>query len=217
VLKTSQSGTKILDRLTHPALRGKDFADSLSPVIAAIGIDITQSLTFSKEKNLFVEGISDLMYLTAWAGALKPELTDKFNIFPGSGATTIPLLASLFIGWGFKFIVLVDNDEQGRSTSTKLQHDLLVPLSRIVSPKDARTIEDLFSPDDFRALLAAMSSSLTLDAGETPSSAIRRQKIDKVFLSREFSERSSRGSNLTKKSQDSINRLLADLTNAWDG
>lgn len=65
VLKTTASGTKVLDRLTHPDLRGGEFADSLSPVIAAIGIDISQSINFNKERNLFVEGISDLMYLTA--------------------------------------------------------------------------------------------------------------------------------------------------------
>jgi AAA ATPase domain len=67
VLKKTTSGTKVLDRLTHPDLRDAEFADSLSPVISAIGIDISQSITFSRQKNLFVEGISDYMYLTAWA------------------------------------------------------------------------------------------------------------------------------------------------------
>jgi hypothetical protein len=216
VLKTSASGTKILDRLTHPDLRGEDFADSLSPVITAIGIDISQSINFNKQRNLFVEGISDLMYLTAWAGMFRPELTEKFNIFPGTGATTLPLLASLFIGWGFNFVALLDNDEQGHSVREKLSHDLLIPPSRIVHPKDAKTIEDLLSPEDFKALLVAMDNSLTLSAGETPTAAIKRQSIDKVLLARTFSERAAKsGLTLTKKSHDGINRLLADVFEAW--
>ncbi len=92
VLKKTASGTKVLDRLTHPDLRDAEFADSLSPVISAIGIDISQSITFNKQKNIFVEGISDYMYLTSWARRFNPELIDQFNVFPGTGATTIPTL-----------------------------------------------------------------------------------------------------------------------------
>jgi hypothetical protein len=216
VLKTTASGTKVLDRLTHPDLRGAEFADSLSPVIAAIGIDISQSINFNKERNLFVEGISDLMYVSAWARMFRPELTEKFNIFPGTGATTIPLLASLFIGWGFKFVVMLDNDDQGKSTREKLQRDLLVPAIRIVHPKDAKAIEDLLSAEDFRALLGGLDGSLTLNVGETPTAAIKRQSVDKVLLSRTFSERSSSAKfTLTKKSHDGIGKLLSDVLDAW--
>jgi hypothetical protein len=217
VLKTTQSGTKVLDRLTHPDLRGEDFADSLSPVITAIGIDITQSIGFNKERNIFVEGISDLLYLSSWASVFKPELIEKFNIFPGTGATTLLLLGSLFTGWGFKFVVLLDNDDQGRSTREKLLRDLLIPASRVVHPRDAKTIEDLFSAEDFRTLLAEIDDSLSLNAGEPPSSAIRRQNIDKVLLARRYSERSAtRKRELTRKSQEGITRLLSDISQAWD-
>ena len=111
-------------------------------------------------------GISDLLYLGSWASIFKPELLEKFNVFPGTGAPTLLLLGSLFTGWGFKFVVLLDNDDQGKSIRKKLIRDLLVPASRVVHPKDAKTIEDL-SPEDFRALLAEMDNSLSLNAGET--------------------------------------------------
>jgi predicted ATP-dependent endonuclease of OLD family len=185
-------------------------------VIAAIGIDISQSINFNKERNLFVEGISDLMYVTAWARMFRPELIEKFNIFPGTGATTIPLLASLFIGWGFKFVVMLDNDDQGQSTRGKLTRDLSIMPSRIVHPRDAKAIEDLLSPEDFRALLSAMDNSLTLSACETPTAAIRRQSVDKVLLARTFSERAPNAKpTLTKKSNEGINRLLTDIIDAW--
>ena len=93
------------------------------------------------------------MYVTAWARRFRAQFNQEFNIFPGTGATTIPMLGSLFIGWGFKFIVLLDHDEQGENSRNKLIHDLSVPHSRIVQPQDAGAIEDLFSADNFQALL----------------------------------------------------------------
>lgn len=216
VLKLTDAGTKVLNRLTHPELRGEDFADSLSPVITAIGIDITQSIGFNKQRNLFVEGISDLMYLTSWARSFRPELLEQFNIFPGSGATTIPLLGSLFIGWGLRFIVLLDNDEQGKAIREKLMRELSIAPARIVHPRDAKNIEDLLSHEDFRALLGKMDEALTLQPGEAPSSAIRRQGIDKVLLARTYSENVASGKwTLTRKSQDAIARLLTNIGDAW--
>lgn len=215
VLKKTATGTKVLDRLTHPDLRDAEFADSLSPVISAIGIDISQSITFNKKKNLFVEGISDYMYLTAWSKVFRPELADEFNIFPGTGATTIPMLGSLFVGWGFKFVVLLDNDEQGHSIHRKLVQELSVPEARIVRPKEAKTIEDLLSTEDFRALLTRVDPSLTLASGERPSAAIGRQNADKVLLARSYSEHATKVE-LTRKSEEAMKRLLTDLWEAWE-
>jgi hypothetical protein len=215
VVKKTAWGTKVLDRLTHPDLRDAEFADSLSPVISAIGIDISQSITFNRQKNLFVEGISDYMYLTAWARKFRPEFNEQFNIFPGTGATTIPMLGSLFVGWGFKFVALLDNDDQGHNSYKKLNYELSVPEARLVRPKDAKTIEDLFSHEDFRDLLAGVDASLTLNSGERPSAAIGRQNVDKVLLARSYSERAET-INLTKKSEDAIRRLLTELWDAWD-
>lgn len=217
VLKTSPQGTRVLDRLTHPDLRGSAHADSLSPVITAIGIDISQSITFNKKKNLFVEGITDLLYLAAWSTLRSPEILDDFNIFPGSSATTIPTLASLFTGWGHKFITLLDNDDQGKSTRDKLTTDLLVPPARIVRPVGAKNIEDHFSTEDFRTLLQTLDQSLTLNVGEAPSAAIKRQSVDKVLLARTFSEQVAKNKVvLTKKSQDTIDALLTNIVDAWD-
>jgi hypothetical protein len=215
VLKKTEAGTKILDRLTHPDLRLEEFADSLSPIIAAIGIDISQSLTFNRQKNLFVEGMSDYLYLTAWARTLRHDLAETFNIFPGTGATTILNLGSLFTGWGFRFIVLLDNDDQGHNIRQKLVHDLSVDPSRIVGPKDAKTIEDLFSMEDFRNLLGVMYSGLTLNTGESPSAAVKRQNMDKILLARTYAERAEK-TDLTKKSKDAIGRLLNELWAAWE-
>jgi len=98
-----------------------------------------------------------------------------------------------------------------------LQKELLVPEARIVQPKDALGIEDIFSAEDFRSLLGTLDASLTLNAGESPSAAVKRQHIDKVLLARAYAERVGRGETaLTKKTQDRIERLLDDIGTAAD-
>jgi hypothetical protein len=155
------------------------------------------------------------MYLTSWTRLFRPEFAAAFNIFPGTGTTTIPLLGSLFVGWGFKFVVLLDNDDQGQNVRKKLEHELSIPPTRIVQPKDSKTIEDLLFPENFQVLLGEMDKALTLGSGERPSAAIKRQNIDKVLLARTYSERAEKIV-LTKKSKEGIKRLLSEIWASWD-
>jgi hypothetical protein len=215
VLRTRSKGTLVLDRLTHPELRGDDFADTLSPIITSIGLDIREAIRFVKENNLLVEGMSDHLYLSNWSNQFAPALIEKTNIFPGSGASTVPTLASLFIGWGIPFIALLDRDNQGIRAKEKLMQELLIPENRIVQPKDSLTIEDVFAPADFQCLLGKLDPTLTINVNEKPSSAIRRQKIDKIILARTFAEVvHSKNLKLSRESEERITRLLKDLLSA---
>lgn len=209
VVKSNADGTKVLDRLTHPMLRQGDFSDTLSPILTAVGLDITEQLSFARPRNLLVEGISDHFYLSAWARLIRPSVLDSLNIFPGSGATTLPILASLFIGWGLQFGVLLDRDEEGNKVKAKLQKDFAIENDRIAQPGDSLAIEDMFSAEDFRRLLESCDPTFTLDSGERPSAAIKRQAIDKVLLARVFAESANvHGDVYTKKTRDAFDRLF---------
>ncbi len=215
VMKTRQKGTRVYDRPTHNELRGPDFADTLTPLIQAIGIDISQAFTFHRPKNLLVEGITDHIYLTNWAHLFRPAFNEEVNVFPGYGATTLPTLASLFIGWGQAFAVLLDRDGEGNKTRDLFTRELLVSEDRIVQPRDAIAIEDLFSPGDFRTLLAALDPTLTLNTNESPSASINRQNINKVLLARTYADRVIPGEAvLTQTTQRRIERLLDNLIKA---
>jgi hypothetical protein len=216
VMKSRDNGTRVYDRLTHPDLRGEAFVDTLTPIIQAIGIDITQALSFVGPKNLLVEGITDHIYVTNWARLYRPAWLDTVNVFPGFGATTLPILGSLFIGWGLSFAILLDRDAEAAKTRDKLVKELLVPESRVVQPRDAMSIEDIFSADDFGVLLTSVDPTLTIQASETPSAAIKRQGIDKVLLARAYAQRVSDDGLLTPATKQRIGRLLDDLTRALE-
>ncbi len=71
------------------------------------------------------------------------------------------------------------------------------------------------SPEDFRALFVSLDPTLTLDAHERPSAAIKRQSIDKVLLARTYAERVNRcETTLTNRTQNQVERLLETLAQA---
>ncbi len=211
------AGSVVLDRLTHPLLQDNQFRDTMSPILTAIGLDVREVLSFAKEKNILVEGISDYYYLTAWNDILGRKLTEEFNIFPTMGAMSIPMYASLFIGWGLKFVSVLDRDANGEAAKETLERKLAIPSKKIVQPQNALGIEDLFSFEDFKAVLKSLDEKLTINTGETPSNSIKRQKVDKVLLARTYAEDVSNGKrNLTAKSKEGIERLIDDIVKAWE-
>ena len=211
VLRDGKKGTIAVDRLTHPSLRNEEFSDTLSPIITAIGLDIRERINVIGNTNLLVEGLSDHTYLTAWVSQINPPICGHICIFPGTGAGTLTTLASLCIGWGLDFSVLLDRDDEGLKTAKKFERDLGLNPKRIIHPRNATTIEDLFDPNDFQALLHQHDRKLTMEAGENPSKAIKRLGVDKILLSRKFAEKPSSYS----KSLPAFTRLLNEVENAF--
>jgi predicted ATP-dependent endonuclease of OLD family len=217
VLKAGQDGTLVLDRLTHPLLRGGGFSDTLSPILMAAGVDFTGTLPQFKDKSLLVEGISDYFYLMAWKRLLGREDWD-FAVFPCTGARSVVTFASLMIGLGLRFLALFDRDSEGHDVKEKLENRLGIYPKAIVQPHNASSIEDIFSSDDFRKLLMDFDQELKPETGEMPSACIRRLKINKVLLGRKYTELvfSGKMNTPTQKTQDAANRLLDDIQSAWE-
>jgi predicted ATP-dependent endonuclease of OLD family len=211
VLRDGSKGTQVLDRLTHPSLRGEAFSDTLSPVITAIGLDIRDRIGGLSDRNLLVEGLSDHIYLSVWCAQLKADLFKNIRIFPGTGAGSLPTLASLCIGWGLDFCVLLDRDDEGLKTALKFERQLGLNSARIIHPSNAITIEDVFDVEDFKLLLKSLDPSFDLKGAETASKAIKRQSVDKILLARKFAETPLNYS----KSAPAFTRLLQTIETAF--
>ena len=216
VLKTPATGSVVVDRLTHPLLRGGEFSDTLSPILMAIGIDIRQAAAFVRNKNLIVEGISDHYYISAWSRMTGVNLLDTVHIFPATGAASEVTLASLFIGWGLDFVAFLDREANGNAARDKLVRELGVPENMVIQPDQALGIEDLFSEPDFGVLLASLDPALTIQANEKPTAAMKRQRVDKVLLARKFAENQSAGKvNATPATRDRVVALLNRILQAF--
>jgi hypothetical protein len=216
VIKTLSQGTVALDKLTHPLLLGPEASDTLSPILTALGMDVRDGLTLAREKNLIVEGISDHSYLSAWIHLFKNTEMQAFNIFPAMGALDVPHIASLFIGWGLDFIVLLDREPIGDAARKKLEEELGVTENHILQPKDASGVEDLLSYEDFKNLLKALDPNLKAEPHEAPTKTVKKLKINKVLLARRYAELAFSGQlSFTDKTKSNVTKLFDQMTATW--
>jgi predicted ATP-dependent endonuclease of OLD family len=216
IVTKGQSGAAfIADRLTDERIQRDEKGDALSPIMAAIGLDIGAASSVMHEENFVVEGITDYYYLHAWNKLLGLTTFDNRGIIPAKGTKNVPHLVSLCLARSRKFAILLDRDNAGDAAKEELMKEMDISPKVIVQPHDATCIEDLFSPQDFRLLLSKFDDRYKLDTGMSPSKAIKRQSIDKVLLARKFAELIADGTirpdSLTQKTKDSAASLLQAL------
>ena len=127
--------------------------DTLSPILSAMGVDLSHQEVIKKDNNILLEEMSGYYYLKAFW-----EMTNQqqaANFIAATGTSKLPTLANMFRGWGLNFIVVTDDDSSGRAVFNILKKDLFGDVDT-----DARKymykiagcsgIEDVFSKNDFK-------------------------------------------------------------------
>jgi predicted ATP-dependent endonuclease of OLD family len=218
VSKDKKGATFIADRLTDPRIQRDEKGDALSPVMAAIGLDVGSGSHVMHKENIVVEGITDYYYLLAWAKLLDKKTFESRGIIAAKGTKNIPNLVSLCLAWSRSFAILIDRDDAGDNVRKDLTDLMNISPKVIVSYKDALTIEDLFSAEDFRMLITKFDPRYKLAVNEAPSTLIKREKVDKVLLARKFAEliqtEDIKPDGLTQKTKDAARQLLESLETA---
>jgi hypothetical protein len=186
VLRRSGSGTRVYDRLTHPDLVGPAARDALSPLVASIGFEVSESLGLANRRVLLVEGISDVQYVRGFERVTELSLPEDVAIVPCLGVHTIEVFAAILLGFGVPFAILLDRDRAGDTAETKVKKKLALDDSRIVKVPDGVTIEDVLSPADFDKVLNASRNSMKRESKESPSGFIKRTNADKVLMANSF-------------------------------
>jgi predicted ATPase len=137
--------------------------DTLFPLQAALGYNIAQNLFISK-KNLLVEGVSDLMILTALSGILESEnregLRNDITIVPTGGLEKVATFISLLRGSQLEIVCLLDSytDPSGRAKMDNLIADKIIQKNKIhffdefLDTHDKADLEDLFAKEDYLKL-----------------------------------------------------------------
>ena len=140
-------------KLENSISKGADF-ETLTPIITAIGLDISKGLGVAKEKNVILEGISDYYYIQIMKKYLQEnngyEFPEDIYFIPSVGADKIPMLVPLFIGWDLKYSVVLDSDRKGNEVKKKLIDQGILEENIIFVKDRGNCIEDLFSQGDFR-------------------------------------------------------------------
>ena len=133
--------------------------DSAFPLQAALGYDLSQNL-FIGERNLLVEGPSDLAYLDVISRYLRDrdrEGLDKcWRILPAGGSSNVPAFVSL-LGKKVSVTVLLDSGTGGVGKveaaikANKIASDRVVFVGSVLEQKHS-DIEDLFAVEDYLEL-----------------------------------------------------------------
>ena len=207
---TDEQGTLISNKI-H---KGAD-KETLTPIITAIGLDLSLGLDIAKDNNIIFEGITDYYYLCALQKLLKFKFRNEVHFIPGAGADKLNLLASLMIGWGFNYCVVLDNDAKGRRIKERLSKDFEPTNIKIilVSENKDKEIEDLFTKEDF--VKHVLSEELSEVPSDKTNSQIIKQKgknYDEVLLSKMFFEKAeSQVIPLSAETKQNFTKLLKEI------
>ncbi len=187
--------------------------DTLTPIITAIGLDISKQLSFAAENNVILEGISDYNFLRGVVESLpktKKATYDKLHLIPCKGADNIPTIVSLLLGWGLSFNALLDNDEKGQVINDILKQKLLIDSKNIffVSPTANYCIEDVFSKEDFNKSI--LEKPKDYEASRPNSEVIPNDQ--KAIISRNFLNKvRDKKVNLSSETKDEFVKILDKL------
>ncbi|MCX5443913.1 ATP-dependent endonuclease [Streptomyces sp. NBC_00063] len=138
-------------------------ADTVFPLLGALGVDVTQTLVIGPNQ-LLVEGPSDVVYLTVMSEAIREvggtPLDPRWTITPVGGLDKVPSFVSLLGGSDLSIAVLMDVAGGGNQRIAQLASRGLLDKSRLVylteiTGTSEADIEDLFTVSWYLKLLAA--------------------------------------------------------------
>ncbi|NUG65476.1 MULTISPECIES: AAA family ATPase [Acinetobacter] len=185
--------------IVSDSIQQKD-PNTLFPLQAALGYDVAQNLFISK-KNLLVEGVSDLLYLTTISEYLNANnrtgLNEDITIVPTGGLDKVASFISLLRGSKLSIFCLLDSFTDQKSQA---RFDSLT-IQKIISDKNIKffhdyldnrkkaDIEDIFTVDEYLQLFnISLSSTYTEIKVEELSTEIEDilSKINKVIKKSRF-------------------------------
>ena len=185
--------------IVSDSIQQKD-PNTLFPLQAALGYDVAQNLFISK-KNLLVEGVSDLLYLTTISEYLNANnrtgLNEDITIVPTGGLDKVASFISLLRGSKLSIFCLLDSFTDQKSQA---KFDSLT-IQKIISDKNIKffhdyldnrkkaDIEDMFTVDEYIQLfnisLSSTHAEIKVDELSTEIEDIL-SKINKVIKKNRF-------------------------------
>ena len=185
--------------IVSDSIQQKD-PNTLFPLQAALGYDVAQNLFISK-KNLLVEGVSDLLYLTTISEYLNANnrtgLNEDITIVPTGGLDKVASFISLLRGSKLSIFCLLDSFTDQKSQA---KFDSLT-IQKIISDKNIKffhdyldnrkkaDIEDMFTIDEYLQLfnisLSSTHAEIKVDELSTEIEDIL-SKINKVIKKNRF-------------------------------
>lgn len=173
--------------------------ETLTPIITAIGLDITKGLAFPNKKNIIIEGVSDYFYIQGMLDYLKRKeryaFPDDLVFIPCVGNTNVGTVTSLLHGYGLNYKILLDKKGSLKTKNALIRDGIQEERIIDVGKKESDSIEDLFAEKDQKQF------------------NIQNKEKSKKIISRNFNEQITNKKSKIILSENTVNnfRRLLDV------
>jgi hypothetical protein len=190
---------------------GAASTDTLSPILNAMGSDLSSQQTIQKSDNVLVEEVSGFYYLTAFWKLTAQKQSAYF--IASTGVNKLSTLANLFLGWGLEFITVVDDDNQGRGVYKDLLQDLYggdtdLASGRVLKLKGCDGIEDVFSASDFKQFVLR---NMDAEIAQKNTEFLKRAGRSKPIMALEFKLAVDRGEILFDQLDEATRAAIKEI------
>lgn len=146
---------------------GTASTDTLSPILFAMGTDMSTQSVIKKNRNVILEEMSGYFYMRSFFRLSGSK--EEVYFIAATGVNKVPNLVNMFLGWGLEFIVAVDDDKQGREVFNQLKKDLYgdddsVARRYLLKIPGCTCIEEAFSKEDFYRFILKMDEPESLQS-----------------------------------------------------
>lgn len=177
ITRTDDEGTKITK------LHAGADKETLTPILTAIGEDVSIGIKTDKKNSIVVEGISDYFYFHSFKQIINHN--KGLNIVPCTGGKTPIYVGSILFGWGINPVFCLDSDKSGNGIKKELYEKLGIEEKQIINViPSGGAIEDIFTKEDFKKYILEAETNYEV----SNSLYLKENKKDKVLLAKNFYE-----------------------------
>lgn len=160
-------------------------SDTLSPIYTLMGSRLSEQQFIQQENNVILEDITTYYYLTAFLKLI--DFNKKVYFLPATDVSNVGNLANLLLGWGLDYIVITDDDNEGRKLYDDLKKNLFAndetkADKKLIILDSVHGIEDLFSTIDFKKFVLQKRIGIP----ESISDYIRGNNLSRSILGAAF-------------------------------
>jgi len=160
-------------------------SDTLSPIYTLMGSRLSEQQFIQQENNVILEDITTYYYLTAFLKLI--DFNKKIYFLPATDVSNVGNLVNLLLGWGLDYVVITDDDTEGRELYDDLKKNLFAndktkADKKLIMLNSFQGIEDMFSTIDFKKFVLQKRIGIP----ETISDYIRENNLSRSILGAAF-------------------------------
>ena len=150
-----------------------------------MGSRLSEQQFIQQENNIILEDITTYYYLTAFLKLI--DFNKKIYFLPATDVSNVGNLVNLLLGWGLDYVVITDDDTEGRELYDDLKKNLFAndktkADKKLILLNSFQGIEDLFSTIDFKKFVLRKRIGIP----ESISDYIRENNLSRSILGAGF-------------------------------